>query len=135
MQVNSNFVKTSKKTLKTGKELAKTQKLYPNEIYQACIKPDCIISSMKGLKQAQYCKECVNKEENKGRGNPADQWLEVIKQVQDKDWPYVRYQFMDDTSGLPNTIIYSDQQIEDIRNLCGSTSDPSTVLGVSISFL
>ena len=133
-QANIPHVKTAKKTLQKAKELGNKENLQPNEIYERCIKPECIISSMKGLKQAQYCKECSNKAKNPGfaRGNPADQWVQVIRQVQDKEnWPYIRFQFLDDVTGLPNAIIYSDSMIDDMRNLCGSDSDPSTVLGVS----
>ena len=125
------YCKTTKSTIEKGKELG--QRMDPEEILNELTDPNCKQTSMKGPNTARYCRNVALQKQNgpAPKRNIADMWVETFQQIQDKvKFPFVRTSWLDDETGKPCIMLYSDNQISDMKNLCGSESYPSTVFGV-----
>ena len=110
----------------------------PEEILQSCIDPSCLQRSMKGKNTAAYCRNEALKRKfgSEPKRNQADGWKKVFEEIQDKEkYPFVRLAWLDDKTGTPCCMVYSDNMISDMKNLIGSNNNPSTVFGVRLCSL
>ena len=126
---DDDYKRTNPKTLEKIASLSKYQP--PRDIYKELVKEDSF-SAPKDFKQCQNVAHNVRKKESSSKGkknNFADELLECMELVDNH--PFVQ-QVHKSKGSLPNFILYSDDQIDDIKYFISHQG--KLVLGVDRTF-